>query len=60
MKRSNSCSPLLGGEDNKRAKIETTKEIESHSCCHLLQFSDDVLLDIMKYLDNTDIVSMTL
>ncbi|CAK9797692.1 F-box/LRR-repeat protein 12 [Anthophora quadrimaculata] len=63
MKRSKSLSPKASNseEDMKRTRLEETEvanDIITHP--HILDFSDDVLLNIFKYLNPKDLMAISL
>ncbi|XP_053970319.1 uncharacterized protein LOC128894660 [Hylaeus anthracinus] len=63
MKRSRSLSPKPSSseDDMKRIKLEEDREINdiiTHQ--HILDFSDDVLLNILKYLNPQDLMAVSL
>ncbi|XP_032685346.1 uncharacterized protein LOC116850786 isoform X2 [Odontomachus brunneus] len=62
MKRSKSLSPEPSSSaDTKRVKLEEAAEINDvTSCPHILDFSDDVLLNILKYLPPQDLLAVSL
>lgn len=62
MKRSKSLSPEPSSSgDIKRVRLEETAEInDATSCPHILDFSDDVLLNILKYLHPQDLLAVSL
>ncbi|XP_014482502.1 PREDICTED: uncharacterized protein LOC106748476 isoform X2 [Dinoponera quadriceps] len=61
MKRSKSLSPEpSSSRDTKRVRLEETAELNDASCPHILDFSDDVLLNILKYVDPQDLLAVTL
>ncbi|XP_011137236.1 uncharacterized protein LOC105181875 isoform X1 [Harpegnathos saltator] len=62
MKRSKSLSPEpSSSRDTKRVRLEETTEINDiTSCPHILDFSDDVLLNILKYLNPQDLLAVSL
>lgn len=65
VKRSKSLSPEpSSSRDYKRPKIETEEESAAResgaSIYNVLDFSDDVLLNIMKYLHPQDLLALSL
>lgn len=61
MKRINSLSPEPSSSaDTKRVKLEEITELdEVKSSPHILDFSDDVLLNILKYLYPQDLLEVS-
>lgn len=63
MKRSKSLSPEPSSStDTKRVKLEETLEAKSDKatpCPHILEFSDDVLLNILKYVRPSDLLAIS-
>lgn len=62
MKRSKSLSPEPSSSgDTKRVRLQEIAEVnETISCPHILDFSDDVLLNILKYLHPQDLLAVSL
>ena len=62
MKRSRSLSPKASSseEDTKRVKFENEKTNDIITHPHVLDFSDDVLLNILKYLNPKDLMTISL
>lgn len=63
MKRSKSLSPEpSSSKDAKRIKLRETIEadkVQVESSPHILDFSDDVLLNILKYLPSPDLLAVS-
>ncbi|CAL7935418.1 unnamed protein product [Xylocopa violacea] len=62
MKRSRSLSPKASSseEDMKRIKFEEDKREDDIIYPHILDFSDDVLLNIFKFLNPKDLMAISL
>ena len=61
VKRSKSLSPVPSSSENsKRAKIEDDSKSGAAGQLNLLNFSDDVLLIIIKYLDSFDMMNLSM
>lgn len=59
MKRSKSLSPEPSSSEAKRVKLEVT-DLNGATSPNILEFSDDVLLYILKYLDPQDLMTLSL
>lgn len=61
IKRSKSLSPEpSSSRDTKRVKLEETTNLNRTSSANILEFSDDVLLNILKYLYPQDLMAVSL
>lgn len=61
IKRSKSLSPEpSGSKDTKRIKLEEITNLNGTSSLNILEFSDDVLLNILKYLYPQDLMAISL
>lgn len=59
MKRSKSLSPEPSSSEAKRVKLKVT-DVNDVTSPNILEFSDDVLLYILKYLDPQDLMTLSL
>jgi len=61
IKRSKSLSPEpSSSKDTKRIKFEETTNLDRVTSPNILEFSDDVLLNILKYLYPQDLMAVSL
>ncbi|XP_011057486.1 PREDICTED: uncharacterized protein LOC105147868 isoform X2 [Acromyrmex echinatior] len=61
IKRSKSLSPEpSSSRDIKRIKLEEIANLNGSTSLHILEFSDDVLLNILKYLHPQDLMAISL
>jgi len=61
IKRSKSLSPEpSSSRDIKRIKLEEIANLNRSTSLHILEFSDDVLLNILKYLHPQDLMAISL
>lgn len=61
IKRSKSLSPEpSSSKDTKRIKFEESPNLDSVTSPNILEFSDDVLLNILKYLYPQDLMAVSL
>ncbi|XP_070517004.1 uncharacterized protein [Cardiocondyla obscurior] len=61
IKRSKSLSPEpSSSKDTKRIKVEETVILNGITSLNILEFSDDVLLNILKYLHPQDLMAISL
>lgn len=61
IKRSKSLSPEpSSSKETKRIKLEEITNINKVTSLNILEFSDDVLLNILKYLCPRDLMAISL
>lgn len=61
IKRSKSLSPEpSSSRDTKRIKLEEIANLNGSTSLNILEFSDDVLLNILKYLHPQDLMAISL